>query len=257
MALGSYDRVIDPESIALAVQNLSKEFGGLRAVRQCSFTVEQGTVTGLIGPNGAGKTTAFNLISGVLRPDSGSVTLFGTDVTAAMPHKIARLGLGRTFQITRELGNLTVLENMIVPTSRGSLTQLLGSRHYREEMDRAHGLLEFVGIERLASEPAKNLSFGQKKLLEFASVLMADPRVVLLDEPAGGVNPALLERIVDRIVQLNAQGLTFLIVEHNMDVVMSICDPIVVMAHGQVLLSGSPGLIQRDERVLDAYLGRA
>ena len=240
----------------LDVVGLTKVFGGLQAVNNCSFQVETGVITGLIGPNGAGKTTAFNMISGVLKPDAGKVSFDGREITGLMPHKVARRGVGRTFQITRELADLTVLENMVVPTARGGLFALFGARTFRQEQERAMDLLEFVGISHLAHEKAKNLSFGQRKLLEFASVLMAGPKLVLLDEPAGGVNPALLERMMERIQALNGDGLTFLIVEHNMDVVMTLCKSIVVMAHGEVLLQGSPETVQEDHRVLDAYLGK-
>lgn len=241
---------------SLEVVGLTKVFGGLKAVNACSFTVSAGSITGLIGPNGAGKTTAFNMISGVIRPDSGTVHFDGKDITGSMPHKAARQGLGRTFQITRELEDLTVMENMVVPTTRGSLLDLMGARMYRHEHQKAMDLLEFVGISFLAEEKARSLSFGQRKLLEFASVLMAEPKLLLLDEPAGGVNPALLERLMERIQTLNGQGLTFLIVEHNMDVVMGLCDSIIVMAHGEVLLTGPPEIIQSDDRVLDVYLGK-
>ncbi len=240
----------------LDVAGLTKVFGGLQAVKACTFQVEPGVITGLIGPNGAGKTTAFNMISGVLKPDGGTVRFDGRDITGMWPHKVARRGVGRTFQITRELAELTVLENMVVPTARGSLAQLFGARNFRQEQERAMDLLDFVGISRLAHEKAKNLSFGQRKLLEFASVLMAEPKLVLLDEPAGGVNPALLERMMERIQDLNADGLTFLIVEHNMDVVMTLCKSVVVMAHGEVLIQDTPGAVQEDHRVLDAYLGK-
>lgn len=241
----------------LTVTSLAKAFGGLQAVRDCSFVVEPGVITGLIGPNGAGKTTAFNLISGIMRPDAGTVRFEDTDITGLIPHRVTRHGLGRTFQITRELGDLTVLENMVVPSARGGLRQMLGARIFQQERERAMELLDFVGIARLATEKAKNLSFGQRKLLEFASVLMIEPKLVLLDEPAGGVNPALLERMMERIQTLNERGITFLIVEHNMDVVMSLCRSVVVMAHGQVLLQAPPDVIQNDHRVLDAYLGKA
>jgi branched-chain amino acid transport system ATP-binding protein len=240
----------------LDVAGLTKVFGGLQAVNNCSFQVEPGVITGLIGPNGAGKTTAFNMISGVLKPDGGKVSFDGREITGLMPHKVARRGVGRTFQITRELADLTVLENMVVPTARGGLFALIGARTFRHEQERAMDLLDFVGISRLAGEKARNLSFGQRKLLEFASVLMAEPKLVLLDEPAGGVNPALLERMMERIQALNGDGLTFLIVEHNMDVVMTLCKSIVVMAHGEVLLQGPPETVQEDHRVLDAYLGK-
>ncbi|MGH8927345.1 MAG: ABC transporter ATP-binding protein [Acidimicrobiia bacterium] len=241
----------------LEVNSLSKAFGGLQAVRGCSFAVEAGAIAGLIGPNGAGKTTAFNMISGIIRPDAGSIAFEGGDITGRLPHQVTRKGVGRTFQVTRELGDLTVLENMVVASAQGGLRQLLGARIYRQEHERAMELLDFVGIAKLAGEKAKTLSFGQRKLLEFASVLMIEPKLVMLDEPAGGINPALMERLIDRIRTLNAQGVTFLIVEHNMDVVMSLCRSIVVMAHGEVLLQGPPSVIQNDHRVLDAYLGKA
>ena len=210
----------------------------------------------MIGPNGAGKTTAFDVISGVLAPDSGSVYLDGTDISGWLPHRVTRQGLSRTFQITRALGDLTVLENMVVGSPTSGWRSLLGSRILQREEDRAMDLLRFVGIDRLANEPADSLSYGQKKLLEFASVLMPEPRMIMLDEPAGGVNPALLERIMDYIRELNRTCITFLIVEHNMDVVMNLCSSIVVMAHGEVLARGTPEVIREDDTVLDAYLGR-
>jgi neutral amino acid transport system ATP-binding protein len=192
----------------------------------------------------------------VLAPDSGTVHFDGTDVTGWLPHRVTRRGLSRTFQITRSLGDLTVLENLVVGSPTTGWRSLLGSRILQREEDRAMDLLRFVGIERLASANADSLSYGQKKLLEFASVLMSEPRLIMLDEPAGGVNPALLERIMDHIRELNRTGITFLIVEHNMDVVMSLCSSIVVMAHGEVLAKGTPEVIREDETVLDAYLGR-
>jgi len=228
----------------------------VQAIRSCSFAVVEGSITGLIGPNGAGKTTAFDVINGIVTPDAGAIVFRDTEVTGWMPHKITRLGLSRTLQITRELADLSVLDNMIVCSPTSGLRSLLGSRMLRREQDRAMELLSFVGIDKLATLPGRSLSYGQKKLLEFASVLMSDPRLILLDEPAGGVNPALLERIMDHIRELNSSGITFLIVEHNMDVVMSLCDSIIVMAHGEVLAEGSPTAIQADDIVLDAYLGR-
>ena len=239
------------------VQGITKSYGGLEAVRSCSFSVSPGSITGLIGPNGAGKTTAFDVISGIVTPDEGAVVFNGVDVTGWMPHRVTRLGVSRTFQITRDLGAMTVLENMVVGSPTDGWRSLLGSRILKREEDRAMGLLRFVGIDSLASEPALSLSYGQKKLLEFASVLMPDPKLIMLDEPAGGVNPTLMERIMDHIRELNASGITFLIVEHNMDVVMSLCDSIIVMAHGEVLTKGTPEAIRADDIVLDAYLGRA
>jgi branched-chain amino acid transport system ATP-binding protein len=240
----------------LETHGLVKDFGGLRALDGASFTVEEGTITSLIGPNGAGKTTAFNLINGMMRPTAGRVVFDGDDITGRRPHRITRRGISRTFQITRELGDLTVLENLVVQAPARGARALFGGSILQRERERALHLLEFVGIAHLASEEAKRLSYGQKKLVEFAAVLMTEPRLILLDEPAGGVNPALLERIVAHIRELNQGGITFLIVEHNMDVVMQISDSVVVMAHGDVLLQGPPTTVQADDAVLDAYLGK-
>ena len=240
----------------LEVRDISKTYGGVQAVNRCSFSVTNGSITGLIGPNGAGKTTAFDIISGIVAPDEGSVIFDGREITEWMPHRVTRSGVSRTFQITRDLGELTVLENMVVGSPTSGWRSLLGSRILQREEDRAMDLLRFVGIDRLATTPANSLSYGQKKLLEFASVLMPEPKLIMLDEPAGGVNPALLDRIMDHIRELNSKGKTFLIVEHNMDVVMSLCSSIVVMAHGEVLTKGSPDVIREDDTVLDAYLGR-
>ncbi|OFW53419.1 MAG: ABC transporter ATP-binding protein, partial [Actinobacteria bacterium RBG_16_70_17] len=178
----------------LEARGLNKAFGGLQAVRQCSFEVSAGSITALIGPNGAGKTTVFDILNGILAPDSGQVLFDRRDVTGLLPHALTRLGVSRTFQITRGLGEMTVLENMVVGAPTSGIRSLLGSSILRRERDRAMELLDFVGISELASLAAEKLSYGQKKLLEFASVLMSEPKLILLDEPAGGVNPALLER---------------------------------------------------------------
>lgn len=241
----------------LETRGLNKAYGGLQAVRNCSIAVKQGSITSLIGPNGAGKTTAFDVINGVVTPDSGNVIFDGTDVTGLFPHKLTRMGMSRTFQITRDLRDMTVLENMVVGSPARGLRSLIGTKIQRRERDRAMELLDFVGITHLADTAANKLSYGQKKLLEFASVLMAEPKLVLLDEPAGGVNPALLERIVDRVASLNRSGITFLLVEHKMDMVMQLSDWVIVMAHGEVLAEGTPADIQGNDIVLDAYLGRA
>ena len=243
-------------SVMLEVSNLNKSFGGIHAVADCSFAIEEGSITSLIGPNGAGKTTTFNLINNVIRPDSGSVTFEGRKITGKMPHKLTRLGISRTFQLTRTLADMTVLENMVVGSSTGDVRNIFGSRMLDHEIERALELLDFVGIAEYAYTNAEALSYGQRKLLEFSAVLMSDPRIVLLDEPAGGVNPTLLRRMVDRIRQLNGEGLTFFIVEHNMDLVMDLSDSVIVMAHGEVLLHGPPEEVQNDHRVLDAYLGK-
>jgi neutral amino acid transport system ATP-binding protein len=239
----------------LEISGLNKSFGGIRAVEDCTFSVEEGSIVSLIGPNGAGKTTVFNLVTGLLPLDSGSIYFDGRKINGLQPHKITHMGISRTFQITRDLLELTVLENMVVQSKVKGFWDMFGTSMLKEEEDRAMDLLMFVGIDHLANEKSKNLSYGQKKLLEFASVLMSDPRMIMLDEPAGGVNPTLLESIIDRILQLNKKGITFLIVEHNMELVMKISNPVICMAYGTVLAQGSPKEIQEDKRVLEAYLG--
>jgi neutral amino acid transport system ATP-binding protein len=239
----------------LKIKGLNRSFGGIQAVEDCTFMVEEGSITSLIGPNGAGKTTVFNLITGLLPIDSGQILFDGKKINGLKPHQITRKGINRTFQITRDLQELTVLENMIVQSQVKGFWDMFGTSMLKEEEDRAMDLLSFVGINHLAKEKSKNLSYGQKKLLEFASVLMSDPRLIMLDEPAGGVNPTLLESIIDRILQLNKKGITFLIIEHNMDLVMKISNPVICMAYGTVLAQGTPKEIQEDKRVLEAYLG--
>ena len=239
----------------LQTQELSKSFGGIKAVNDCTFEVDEGSISALIGPNGAGKTTVFNLISGMLKPDSGSITFKGERIERKQPHQVTRRGVSRTFQISRDLQEMTLLENLIVQSPTTSFADLFKGSMLDHERDHAMELLDFVGISHLAEEKSKNLSYGQKKLMEFAATLMTEPRLILLDEPAGGVNPALLEDIIERIQLLNKRGITFLIVEHNMDVVMNLCDPIIVMAYGTVLAKGAPQDIQNNEEVLEAYLG--
>jgi neutral amino acid transport system ATP-binding protein len=239
----------------LKIKGLNRSFGGIQAVEDCTFMVEEGSITSLIGPNGAGKTTVFNLITGLLPIDSGQILFDGKKINGLKPHQITRKGINRTFQITRDLQELTVLENMIVQSQVKGFWDMFGTSMLKEEEDRAMDLLSFVGINHLAKEKSKNLSYGQKKLLEFASVLMSDPRLIMLDEPAGGVNPTLLESIIDRILQLNKKKITFLIIEHNMDLVMKISNPVICMAYGTVLAQGTPKEIQEDKRVLEAYLG--
>jgi len=240
----------------LELKDVTRRFGGVTAVDRCSFSVAAGSLTGLIGPNGAGKTTVFNLISGAIRPDRGDILLSGQPLGRLRPHQIARLGVSRTFQLTRELKDLTVLENVVLHARTGVL-DLLRAAVRPGERDRAMALLERVGLVRHADALAGGLSYGQKKLLELAAALMPEPRIILLDEPAAGVNPALLDAIVGHIEDVHRTGVTFLIVEHNMDLVMSLCDPIIVMAHGAVLAHGPRDEIQRDPRVLEAYLGAA
>jgi branched-chain amino acid transport system ATP-binding protein len=239
----------------LEVNHLSKRFGGIHAVEDCSFDVKQGTITSLIGPNGAGKTTVFNLITGTITRSAGAVHFDNRDISGWPPHRITRAGISRTFQITRSLDEMSVLENLVVHALPHNLGSLLGTAVRGHDRDRALELLEFLGIDHLASQPAGTLSYGQRKLLELGAVLMSEPRLIMLDEPAGGVNPSLLETIAERILELNRQGITFLIVEHNMDFVMSLSNPVIVMAFGRVIAHGSPDEIQRDENVLEAYLG--
>jgi ABC-type branched-subunit amino acid transport system ATPase component len=215
---------------------------------------QHGKVNALIGPNGSGKTTFFNCVTGLIRPDSGQITYAGADITRRTPHAIARAGLGRTFQLCRVFPRMTVLDNVLAATRPRGANLLRGARG-RAEIDRARGWLTKLGIEHLSGIEARNLSWGQQKLLELAGVLMSEPETVLLDEPAGGVNPALLDRIGTLVRDLNAEGRTFVIVEHNMDLVMSISDHIVVFDRGRPIASGPPARIRADERVLGAYLG--
>jgi len=239
----------------LEIRDVSKSFGGVKAVDGCSFAVEAGTITALIGPNGAGKTTMFNMINGLHRADAGAIVFEDRNIERLQPHSITGRGISRTFQISRQLSDLTVLENLVLQAPRAGLRDLVKAGVPRHERARAMELLEFVGIAELANLPAGKLSYGQKKLMDLAAGLMANPRLFLLDEPAGGINPALLDVIVDRVQKLKAQGVTFLIVEHNMDVVMNVCDPVVVMAYGKLLAVGSPAAIQANDAVLEAYLG--
>ena len=241
-----------------------KTFGGIRAVDIDHLEIERGTITAIIGPNGAGKTTLFNLLTGFDRPDRGSWRLDGRSLGGQPPHRIARLGMVRTFQLTKSLSRLTVLENMAVAaqTQRGerlerALLRWLWQPEEARVEARARELLERFGLAHMAGEQAGTLSGGQRKLLEMARALMADPELVMLDEPTAGVNPALTESLLEHIRELNAQGVTIVFVEHNMDVVMDISDWVVVMAQGRILTEGPPEEVVANEEVIDAYLGRA
>ena len=251
--------------VVLEARNLTKRFGGVAAVRDMSLSVASGEVLGLIGPNGAGKTTMFDLLAGSVAPTTGQIHLMGAEITGQPAHRRLAGGMGRTFQIPRPFPELTLLENMLL--ARQSQT---GERFWanftspgrvaeeeRAARDKALTLLNLVALRRLADEPARVLSGGQRKLLELARVMMADPKVILLDEPAAGVNPALLEVLIARIQQINAAGVTFLLIEHNIDMVSRLCSRIVVMAQGALLFEGKPDEVSREPRVIEAYLGGA
>jgi len=248
----------------LVVDRLCKRFGGLKAVHACCLAVQEGTITGLIGPNGAGKTTLFNLLTGFVKPDSGRVQLEDRDITGLPPHRVFHAGLCRTFQIPKELKGMTVAENLMLVPPRQLGESLWNPflrpksvrRQEKELYHKAIHVLEFLELSQLADQLARNLSGGQKKLLELGRTLMTNPRIVLLDEPGAGVNRTLLKRLADSIRTLQKDlGLTFLLIEHDMDFVMRLCTPIIVMSEGSVLMQGDPDAVQRDQRVLDAYLG--
>jgi ABC-type branched-subunit amino acid transport system ATPase component len=244
-------------TVLLEAKGISRAFGGLKALNDCSMTVERGSITGLIGPNGSGKTTLFNVITGYVKADAGRVSFDGKDITNARPDTVFSLGIGRTFQLTRIFSRISVVENMLVATQRDEswLRGLTRSKSSKSELDAAMEWLNFLGLARLANLQAGSLSYGQRKLLELAYVLVADPDVILLDEPAGGVNLTLINEISDKIRTLNTAGKTFLIVEHNMEFVMNLCDAVTVMHQGSTLVSGKPEEVRSNPLVLDAYLG--
>jgi branched-chain amino acid transport system permease protein len=240
----------------LELDGLVKRFGGVTAVDHCSFEVRRGSITGLIGPNGSGKTTLFNLVSGMARADSGRVRLDGRRIDGMVPWERAYLGIGRTFQITRLFREMTVFENVVAPLHGFSWRQLGADAVSGPEARRAEELLDFVGMADLAGLRAGHLSFGQQKLVELAQILMLEPSLILLDEPAGGINPTAIDRVTELIMELNRRGVTFLIVEHNMPMVLGLCDPVMVLAEGRCIARGHPQEIQTNPAVLDAYLGR-
>ena len=230
----------------LEVEEITKSFGGVMAVNRVSLALERGKIYGLIGPNGSGKTTLFNCITGMERPQGGRVLLNGRRVDGLKPYRIANMGVGRTFQVIRVFPELTALENLLVVT-----------RGPREEAERRGlELLRFVKIERLRDEFAGNLSYGQQKLVEFIRMLMTDPSLILLDEPAAGVNRTLLNDLLEAVGRLRDRGKTVLLVEHDMKVVMGLCETVFVLDHGEKIAEGPPGAIQTDERVIEAYFGR-
>jgi branched-chain amino acid transport system ATP-binding protein len=251
-------------SALLVVRDVVRSFGGVRAVDAASFEVERGSITSLIGPNGAGKSTLFNVVSGFLRAEAGTVTFEGKRIDRLPPHRIAQAGLVRTFQTARALARMSVLDNLLLAAPRQPgerlLRNVVGSRVTRrreqEVLARAHELLALVRLDRHADELGAALSGGQRKLLDFARVLMTEPRLVLLDEPMAGVNPVLRGELLEHVVSLREQhGVTALLVEHDLEVVMGVSDRVVVMSNGAVIASGPPDGVRNDARVVDAYLG--
>lgn len=238
----------------LVVERLTKAFGGVTAVNECSFEVQPGTITALIGPNGSGKTTAFNMITGYLKPDSGTIRFRGETIARPKPAQLYRRGLSRTFQQARIFPELSVEENLVVAAGY-SWSQLFGRRISRRDRDRAAAMLAEFRLDPLAQLPAGELSYGQRKLLEFAAVLMSDPVLVLLDEPTAGVNPVMIDTMEQHIRQRHADGVTFLVVEHDMQLVMRLCDPVIVLDQGAPIAFGTPEQVQSDPLVLEAYLG--
>jgi ABC-type branched-subunit amino acid transport system ATPase component len=248
----------------LEVRDLTKRFLGVTAVDAVHLAVEPGELVSLIGPNGSGKTTLFNCVTGYLAADGGRVLFRGRDVTNAPPHRVARLGIARTFQQVSVFPRLSALDNLLVFLQQHQeerlLARLLRTRRLRqleaEAIERAHRLLDLVGLGDRAATAAGALSYGQRKLLAFAAALMPDPELILLDEPAAAVNPTMINQMKQHIVALHRQGKTVLLVEHNMDVVMDISQRIVVLDHGQKIAEGTPEIIRRDPRVIEAYFGR-
>ena len=239
----------------LKINEATKSFAGIVAVDKCSFEIKQGTISALIGPNGAGKTTLFNCISRILHIDSGQIFYNNHRLDLMPTHKIARLGIGRSFQITRTLDQLSVTENLALHTAGGIGSHLFHPGITTENRLKACEVMEFLGISTLADVDMGKLSFGQKKLLDLGTVLMADPDLILLDEPAAGINLRLLEDIINKLVTLKNQGKTILLIEHNMDLVMGISDEVIVMSAGIIIAQGKPAEIQKNTEVLEAYLG--
>ncbi|MGH3587701.1 MAG: ABC transporter ATP-binding protein, partial [Pseudonocardia sp.] len=230
--------------MTLATIELTKSFGGVHAVDHATVEFRDGKINAVIGPNGSGKTTFFNCVTGMIRPDSGSVSYRGRDVTGRAPHRIAAAGIGRSFQLCRIFPRMTVRENVLAAVRPRGIAGLLRSAGVAADIERARGWLRRVGIDHLEDIEARNLSYGQQKLVELAQILMVDPKLIMLDEPAGGINPTLIERIGEMIRELNSQGKTFLLVEHNMPFVLGLCHPVLVLARGACIAQGQAQDIQ-------------
>jgi neutral amino acid transport system ATP-binding protein len=239
----------------LEIEGLTKRFGGIVAVDGCSFSVETGSITGLIGPNGSGKTTVLNMLSGYLASDAGSILFDGQRIGRPDPTAMYRRGMSRTFQRARVLPEIDVLDNLLVAAPKRGLAVWGMSKANRATVDYAMTLLEEFRLIWLAEVKAGELSYGQQKLLEFATVLMGQPRLVVLDEPTAGVNHVMVDLMTERMREFHARGMTFLVIEHNMEFVMGLCDRIVVLDHGKQLFAGAPDEVQQNQLVLDAYLG--
>ena len=257
---------MQPDQNILQVNNISKYFGGLAAVSNCSLNIKKGSITGVIGPNGSGKTTLFNLIAGNLKPNSGQVMFNNQEITSIPSYELFSKGLLRTFQIAHEFTNLTVLENlMMVPGNQSGeklMTALLNPKLVKKEEEvvkqKAYEVIDFLNLKHLSNELAGNLSGGQKKLLELGRTMMVDAKIVLLDEVGAGVNRTLLKDIGTAIQRLNKEkGYTFCMIEHDMDFIKRMCDPVIVMAEGSVLFQGTPNEVMKNEKVIESYLGRA
>jgi branched-chain amino acid transport system permease protein len=258
----SIEKIVRPESgqvdksdVILKITDIYKSFGGVKAVNGVSLEVKRGSITGLIGPNGSGKTTLFNCITGTYDIDRGSVVLNGEEISKLQPWVRAHKGLGRTFQITKLFKSMNVLDNLVAPLEKPSYKKMLANKIQGDEVDRAREVLSFMGLSSFEQSKVGALSFGQQKLIEFAQILMLRPDIVMLDEPASGINPTLIERLSKAIKRLNEAGTTFLIVEHNIPLVLSLCDYVHVLSAGELMVSGTPDKIRNDEAVIEAYLG--
>lgn len=258
----SIEKIVRPESgqvdksdVILKITDIYKSFGGVKAVNGVSLEVKRGSITGLIGPNGSGKTTLFNCITGTYDIDRGSVVLNGEEISKLQPWVRAHKGLGRTFQITKLFKSMNVLDNLVAPLEKPSYKKMLANKIQGDEVDRAREVLSFMGLSSFEQSKVGALSFGQQKLIEFAQILMLRPDIVMLDEPASGINPTLIERLSQAIKRLNEAGTTFLIVEHNIPLVLSLCDYVHVLSAGELMVSGTPEKIRNDEAVIEAYLG--